>query len=162
MLDEPVSPKLSRNLALGLLAGLILGSGGALVADRRSGRIFNLEEFQSLVQAPRLATLPKNPDEWPAIMQLLADVKLGQAISLALIPVGNSHVNCEAIAQHLQPYLDHSITITISADWHQIRTCQIQWLVAASGSSTRRELESLQQQLKLHTKTVDGLVWLEG
>ena len=162
LLEEPVSPRPARNLALGLLAGLVLGSGGALVADRRSGKVFSLEELQGLLQATLLAALPPNPSEWSTTLQLIADGPLGRATSLALIPVGNSQAHCEAIAQQLRPFLDPSITITISASLHQARSCQIQWLVAAAGSSTRRDLQALQQQLKLHTKTVDGLVWLKG
>jgi succinoglycan biosynthesis transport protein ExoP len=162
LLEEPVSPRPARNLALGLLVGLVLGSGGALVADRRSGKVFSLEELQGLLQAPLLAALPPNPSEWGTTLQLIADGPLELTNSLALIPVGNSHGHCETIAQKLRPYLDHSTAITITIDWHQARNCQIQWLVATAGSSTRRDLQSLQQQLKLHTKPVDGLVWVQG
>jgi succinoglycan biosynthesis transport protein ExoP len=162
LLEEPVSPRPARNLALGLLAGLVLGSGGALVADRRSGKVYSFEELQGLLQAPLLAALPPNQSEWATTLQLMANGPLEHATSLALIPVGNSQTHCETIAQQLSPYLDHNIVITLSAGLHQARSCQIQWLVASAGSSTRRELQALQQQLKLHTKTVDGLVWLQG
>jgi succinoglycan biosynthesis transport protein ExoP len=162
LLETPISPRPARNLALGLLAGLVLGIGGALVADRRSGKVFSLEELQGMLQATLLAALPPNPSEWSTTLQLIADGPLEHATSLALIPVGNSQAHCEAIAQQVRPFLDHSIVINITADWHQARTSQIQWLVAAAGSSTRGDLQSLQQQLKLHTKTVDGLVWLQG
>ncbi len=162
LLEQPVSPKPALNLALGLLAGLVLGSGGGLVADRRSGKVFNLEELQGLLQTPLLAAMPPNPSEWSTTLQLIADGPLENATSLALIPVGNSQAQCEAIAQQLRPYLNHRTAITVTTDWHQTRTCHIQWLVAAAGSSSRRDLQTLQQQLKLHTKPVDGLVWLQG
>jgi succinoglycan biosynthesis transport protein ExoP len=162
LLEEPVSPRPARNLALGLLAGLVLGSGGALVADRRSGKVFSLEELEGQLEAPLLAALSRNPSEWGTTLQLMADGPLEQANSLALIPVGNSQAQCEAIAQQLRPYLDHRTAITINAGWHQARACQIQWLVAAAGSSTRHDLEALKQQLKLHTKSLDGLVWVQG
>jgi len=93
---------------------------------------------------------------------LMADGPLEFINSLALIPVGNSQAQGEAIAQQLRPYLDHSTSISITSDWHRARACQMQWLVAAAGSSTRSDLQALQQQLKLHTKPVDGLVWVEG
>ena len=162
LLEQPVSPRPARNLALGLLAGLVIGSGGALLADRLSGRVFNIEELQESLQAPLLTTLPLNPAGWATTLQLMADGPLDQANSLALIPVGNSQAHCETIAQQLRPFLDPSITITICASLHQARSYQIQWLVAAAGSSTRGDLQALQQQLKLQTKTVDGLVWLQG
>ena len=45
LLDRPVSPRRSRTLALGMLAGLVLGSGSALISDRRSGRVFSFDNF---------------------------------------------------------------------------------------------------------------------
>ena len=41
VLDWPVSPRKKHTIALGLLAGLVFGSGSALVRDRLSGRLFS-------------------------------------------------------------------------------------------------------------------------
>ena len=53
--EQPVSPNVNRNLALGLLAGLVLGSGAALVAERRSGRVFALDELKAALPGELLA-----------------------------------------------------------------------------------------------------------
>jgi len=162
MVETPVFPRPARNLGLGLLAGLVLGSSAALVVDFRAGKVYSIEELQRLLQAPMLTALAPNPSEWGTTLQLMADGPLEHTNSLALVPVGNSQTHGEAIAQQLRPYLDHSTAITITTNWQQARACQTQWLVAAAGSSTRHDLEALQEQLKLHTKPVDGLVWVEG
>ena len=43
-------------MALGLLAGLVVGSGAALVVDRRTGLVFSLDELQALLPAPAQAS----------------------------------------------------------------------------------------------------------
>ena len=63
LLDTPVSPRRGRGLALGLLAGLVLGSVGALVSDRRSGRVFSINELCNLLPGPLLERLPCHLDE---------------------------------------------------------------------------------------------------
>ena len=63
LLDKPVSPRRGRTLALGLLAGLVLGSGGALISDRRSGRVFSSEELSRDLPGPLLERLPCHGDD---------------------------------------------------------------------------------------------------
>ena len=76
-------------MALGLLAGLVLGSGGALVADRRSGRVYALDELQVLLKAAPLARLHLSDAEAATTtMALLAQHHLQGCSSLALVPVG--------------------------------------------------------------------------
>ena len=58
LLDSPVAPSKKRMVALGLLAGLVAGSGAALLVDRRSGLVFSLEELQTLLPCPLLKHLP--------------------------------------------------------------------------------------------------------
>ena len=57
LLDTPVAPRKKRMVALGLLAGLVLGSGTALVVDRRTGLVFGEDELKSAVPAPLLERL---------------------------------------------------------------------------------------------------------
>ena len=65
LLDKPISPRRGRTLALGLLAGLVLGSGGALISDRRSGRVFSIDELFRDLPSPLLERLPCDGDEQP-------------------------------------------------------------------------------------------------
>jgi hypothetical protein len=65
VLDKPVAPRKKRIVALGLLAGLVLGSGAALVVDRRTGLIFSEDELKSAVPAPLLERLSLHSSlEW--------------------------------------------------------------------------------------------------
>lgn len=108
MLDKPVAPRKVRNLALGLLAGLVLGSGAALVVDRRSGRVFSREELQQLLPYPLLADLDSHtPETWDASLQLLATGPLQGAHTVALVPIGDApvHETSIALAEALQTVL---------------------------------------------------------
>ena len=58
LLDSPVAPGKRRIVALGLLAGLTVGSGTALVVDRRTGLVFSLDELQAQLPCPLLKHLP--------------------------------------------------------------------------------------------------------
>ena len=77
LLDKPVSPRKRRTLALGLLAGLVMGSGGALARDRRSGRVYSIVGLDRFL--PGLCwRLPCQGDSpaigvWKSPIQLLAD-----------------------------------------------------------------------------------------
>ena len=107
LLDKPVSPRKGYTVALGLLAGLVLGSGGALISDRRSGYVFSRNELSRELPGPLLERLPchevERPiDYWHAPIQLLADGPLADANSVALIPVGSiSPANLDAFTTSL-------------------------------------------------------------
>ena len=73
LLDRPVAPRKKRIVALGLLGGLVLGSGAALVVDRRSGLVYSEEELKSLLPCPLIKRLPAlAQDTWKDAMDLLA------------------------------------------------------------------------------------------
>lgn len=55
---DPVGPGLKQNLALALLAGLVLGVGGAFVRERFDESVRSAEEVDAVVGAPLLALIP--------------------------------------------------------------------------------------------------------
>jgi len=55
---KPARPILALNLALGAVAGLVLGVGLALVVDLLDNTVKSGEEVQQLTQAPILGTIP--------------------------------------------------------------------------------------------------------
>jgi polysaccharide biosynthesis transport protein len=57
---SPSSPKVSRNTALGLVVGLLLGLGMAFLLERLDRRIKNVDELESTYQLPLLAAVPQN------------------------------------------------------------------------------------------------------
>lgn len=62
ILDKPVSPKIPRNIALGLIAGLLLGVGVALILERLDNVFHSLEELKDRTRLPLLGTIPYNKD----------------------------------------------------------------------------------------------------
>jgi hypothetical protein len=57
--SEPSSPDLRRNLALGLLLGMIVGVGSAVMCDRVDQSVRGVEELEELYGLPILARVPQ-------------------------------------------------------------------------------------------------------
>ena len=163
LLDAPVSPNPKRNLALGLLAGLVLGSGAALVADRRTGVVFGSDELRQQLPYPLLATLSAGePSSWAASLQLLAQGPLAGAVQVALLPAGEV-AHAQALATQLQQALqatDPAAQVLLTSDLQLAARCNAQLLLAAPGCITREQLGQLQQNLLLQGHNVTGLLLL--
>ena len=157
LLDRPVAPKKGRNLALGLLAGLVLGSGAALVAERRTGRVHGAEELASNLSGPLLAVLEADdPDGWRQPQQLLSSGPLAAARTLALIPVGQGIGAAQTVAQALEAAAGRPVLC--SSDLVATRSCDVQVLLAYPGAADRSQLQRLQRDLELQGTPVVG--WL--
>ena len=93
LLDKPVAPRKKNIVVLGLLAGLIAGSGAALFVDRRTGLVYSEDELRRLLPCPLLKHVPaKCGSEWTDATDLLAAGPLAKAPSnnaIAIIPIGN-------------------------------------------------------------------------
>ena len=164
LLDKPVSPSKGRNLALGLLAGLVLGSGAALVAEWRSGRVFAREELQAALPGPMLARLdPAVPESWAATLALLASGPLAGSSTVALIPVAGQGEPelAEALQQALQQATPGA-QVLCTSDLVAAGTCQAQLLVARPGAITRQQLDALGQQLQLQGRPSLGWLLLQS
>lgn len=165
LLDRPVSPKKSRNMALGLLAGLVFGSGAALVVDRKSGKVFAIDELKAGLPYPLLAELQEgvSPSNQQTL-QLLAQGALDLPHSVALIPIGLSVAAAQPIATSLQAALragNTSAEVLCSSELLATRHCSIQVLLTAPGAATRSELAALVQQLQLQGTPVAGWLLLQ-
>ena len=164
LLDKPVSPSKGRNLALGLLAGLVLGSGAALVAELRSGRVFATDELQAALPGPLLARLdPAAPESWAATMALLASGPLAGSSTVALIPVDGQDE--PELAEALQGALQQATPraqVLCTSDLVAAGTCQAQLLVARPGAINRPQLDALRQQLQLQGRPSLGWLLLQS
>lgn len=154
--DAPVSPKPARNLALGLLAGLGVGSFAALIADRRIGLIFTINELQQELPGPLLAELQSPAD---ATLQLVARGPLADASTVGLITLG---IKPEAplllaLQEHLQQLMPQAAVLPC-VDAVAAGTCSHCMLVTQLGAASRTELKRLRQQLQLHPQPLAG--WL--
>ncbi|QBE67833.1 hypothetical protein SynWH8101_0221 [Synechococcus sp. WH 8101] len=166
LLDKPVSPRKGRTLALGLLVGLVLGSGGALVADRRSGRVFSSDELSRDLPGPLLERLPFHgaitPDAWRAPIQLLADGPLRGSGAIALIPVGALDADAlEGFTAELRRALGSARELVVSRDLLATRSAATQLLLTAPGAAKREQLRQLCEQLALQGSPVAGWVLLD-
>ena len=167
LLDQPVSPRRGRTLALGLLAGLVLSSGGALISDRRSGRIFSSDELMREMPGPLLERLPCHGNElsidsWQLAIQLLADGPLSGSGAVAVIPVGSiKPANLDAFTAKLHQSFGTKRDLVISRDLLTTRACSTQLLLTAPGAAKRQQLRQLRDQLTLQGGPVAGWVLLE-
>ena len=164
LLDIPVAPNKKNIVAIGLLAGLVLGGGAALLVDRRSGLVFDLDELQSLLPCPLLKHLPAStPLAWSDAIDLLASGPLakGGAGAIALIPVGAiSNDQLNAFATELRRALSGR-ELLVSSDLRQTSACSTQLLLSAPGVATRIELSQLNQKLALQASPLAGWVMLD-
>ena len=157
LLDRPVAPRKGRNLALGLLAGLVLGSGAALVAERRTGRIHGSDELASLLPGPLLAVLEAGePESWRQPLQLLSSGPLAAAQTLALVPIGPEDGAAAAVAQALEAASGRPVLC--SSDLVATRRCDAQVLITSPGAAERDQLHRLRRDLELQGSPVVG--WL--
>ncbi len=167
LLEDPISPLKGRTLALGLLAGLILGSGGALVSDRRIGRVFSSYELGHDLPGPLLERLPCQNDmpatsAWRSPIQLLADGPLRGGGSVALIPVGEIDAAAlEVFGAELRRALGSARELLISRDLLATRNANTQLLITAPGAAKREQLRQLREQLTLQGSPVAGWVLLD-
>jgi uncharacterized protein involved in exopolysaccharide biosynthesis len=164
LLDKPVAPRKGRILALGLLAGLVLGSGAALVVDRRSGRVFAEDELQQLLPGPLLAHVALgDPQALAGQLTLLARGSLAGSHRVALIPVGLTadSPGVQQLLEQLRQTMPHT-ELLCSADLVAAAGCDHQLLITSPGAPTRSQLAQLRQQLDLQGRPITGWLLLDA
>jgi len=57
---QPFASSMTRNLALGAILGLLLGTGAALVMNRLADVIYTTDELKRLIKLPLLGIIPRN------------------------------------------------------------------------------------------------------
>ena len=160
LLDRPVAPRPARNLAIGLFTGLVLGSGAALMADRRSGRVYAADDIAEALGIPPLAQLVgQDADRWTTALALLTESQLKGASSLALVPVGltDDAESLRSLQQVLQQLVPQS-AISICNNLLEASRCERQLLITEPGAATQTELSEIRQQLELLSEPISG--WL--
>lgn len=164
LLDNQVAPRKKRIMALGLLAGLVAGSGAALVVDRRTGLVFSRDELKGLLPCPLLKHLSAlAPNSWHDAADLLANGPLNVSASgpIALVPVGNVPSDqLNRFSSELQRALG-SRELLVSSDLRQTSRCATQLLVTAPGVATRTQLSQFKQKLALQGSPLAGWVLLD-
>lgn len=104
--SEPIerSVSFSRTFALGLLGGLVLGAGSALIADRRSNRVFSQAELLRRLGHPLRLGLPAVPWTSPAVPVLVGQLatQLDQTLSWRVLSIARQHEAVAPLTQLLQ------------------------------------------------------------
>ena len=164
LLDNPVAPRKKRIMALGLLAGLVAGSGAALVVDRRTGLVFSRDELKGLLPCPLLKHLSAlAPNSWHDAADLLANGPLSVSSPgpIALVPVGNVPSDqLKRFSSELQQALG-SRELLVSNDLRHTSRCATQLLLTAPGVVTRTQLSQFKQKLALQGTPLAGWVLLD-
>ena len=165
VMDNPVAPLKKRMVALGLLGGLLIGSGAALVRDRSSGLVFNEDELKSLLPCPLIKHLPAiGGSAWTDAADLLAAGPLAKALgdsAIALIPIGNiPQEKLQAFSAELSRAIQDR-ELLVSTDLRQTSQCATQLLLISKGTSTRTQLSQLRQTLALQGAPLAGWVLLD-
>jgi capsular exopolysaccharide synthesis family protein len=86
--EDPVSPNPPRNLALGLLGGLLLGMGAALLAERLDPVFHSSEELKESLKLPILGGIPIQKDLKP--LDEVAVIPEKSKFSLPQLQIGNT------------------------------------------------------------------------
>ena len=94
----------SRSLALGLLGGLVVGAGSALIADRRSNRVYSQQELLRRLGHPLRLGLPAGSWTSPGVQVLVGQLatQLDQALSWRVLSIARQHPAVVPLTQLLQ------------------------------------------------------------
>lgn len=159
VLDFPVAPLKKRIAALGLLAGLVLGSGAALLVDRRTGLLWSIEELQGLLPYTLLTQLSmENEDLWQASLTLLSQSVLHDKSSIALLVVDPKSLNTAmGIAQVLNQHANRDV-VSVAENPLAAAESDSQIILAELGNVRRDQAQNIQQQLQLQGKPVLGMI----
>ncbi len=89
--ENPISPNPPRNIALGLVSGILLGLGAALLAERLDPVFHSSEELKESVNLPILGLIPIQKDLKP--LDELETAPKKEKLNLPQLQVGNTTIN---------------------------------------------------------------------
>lgn len=160
LLERPVAPRPIRNLAIGFASGMILGCAAALIADQRSGKIFNKEEFKELLPTQLLLELSSNQaNTWNDGLRLLG-LNNAQSVSIAVLPLGDVQ---RGLTNRIRDILKQTsnANVEICSTTLEATKFDKQLLLASPGSIKKRHLNRLIQELSLQATPIIGWIWLD-
>ena len=90
--EDPIAPNPPRNLALGLISGLILGCAAALLAERIDPVFHSAEELKESMNLPILGMIPVQKDLQP-LEKLSSVTSKKEKASLPQLQIGGTTLN---------------------------------------------------------------------
>lgn len=146
VLTPPSDPKASsasakRNLVLGTVLGLLLGSGIAILVDRRSGKVHTVDELKETARLPLLAAIPYNKlllhDDQSLTFSMNHLGTIGLDLDLLSLA---SHVHDDQQEHTLSPFFEAfrmlATNIRLSNPDHPIKSFAISSAIPNAGKST--------------------------
>ncbi|MBE9045722.1 polysaccharide biosynthesis tyrosine autokinase [Pleurocapsales cyanobacterium LEGE 10410] len=92
--EDPISPNPPRNLALGLISGLMLGMAAALLAERLDPVFHSAQEVKESTNLPILGQIPVQKDLEPIGELKISSEK--EKVSLPQLKIGNTTLNLKS------------------------------------------------------------------
>lgn len=92
LLEDPVSPNPARNIILGLLSGVLLGIGAALLAERLDPVFHSSEELKESVKLPILGLVPIQKELKP-LSELINGSSQKAKSGLPQLQIGNKTIS---------------------------------------------------------------------
>ena len=159
VLEQPVAPRPSRTLAIGLASGLVLGACAGLLADRMSGKIFNKDSISSQLPCPLLADLTNaEQKDWHDTLHLLRKHYF-PGENLAILPLGE--LNAATSNKLINGF--NKIGSTNAKLCRSISDAEASnqiLIVAECGSVSDRDIACLVDRLKLQPNLIAGWIWV--
>ena len=162
LLPYPVAPKRKRILILGLLGGTFIGSGAALVSEKRKDIVFSMDEMESLVKWPLLAELSiSQKQSWAESLDLVASGPLSESDGgTALIAVGEiDDSELTHLSQSLKQFLKNR-ELKVAKDLGEATKYPNLIVVTAMGITRKQDLIETKKKLLLQRTSVLGLIAL--
>lgn len=105
VLEDPISPNPPRNIALGLISGLMLGFAAALLAERLDPVFHSSEELKEHINLPILGLIPIQKDLKP--LDEIESLPKREKITLPQLQIGNTKLNLNRPSKSfVEPSLD--------------------------------------------------------
>ena len=112
--EEPIAPNPPRNIVLGMISGLLLGLGAALLAERLDPVFHSSEELRESVNLPILGQIPIHKDLKP-LDELAAVTKKPDKLNLPQLQIGNTTLN---LNQTQTPPTEEKTTVNSKQKWY--------------------------------------------
>ena len=163
VLDAPSYPRKLRIVAFSLLLGGIFGVFFAAYMDYRSGLIYSLHYFKKNLKYKLLRTIFFNSDE--SINQTIELLKRGplkinqnESVGLIIPFKKNSEILDNFLKEFKIVFKDYSIKI--SSNILESEKCKKRIIVILPGFITRKKLQSIQEEIDIQNKNIEGWIYL--
>ncbi len=158
LLPHPIAPKRKKLLQLGFLSGLVLGSGVALIYDKRKNIIYSILEISQLVKWPLLLELPKNKSKaFYEDIDLFISGQLSKTDgSIGLLTLGKTD---QSLVSQVSNYLKKGLSkreVIINQDIREVSKYENIIILITLGITNKEEIINANKKLALLNKNVFG------